>query len=76
VHRLVIQIGIHVFLYQVGHDVYIVVELTHAGVIPLGPGDLLHLVFKVVAEVDDAVDGAEAVLFHRCLDQFLCDRFG
>ncbi|MPM67824.1 hypothetical protein SDC9_114749 [bioreactor metagenome] len=50
-HRLIVEVGVHIFLNQVSHDIDVVVELTHAGIIPLRDRNLLHLVFEIVAKV-------------------------
>ena len=68
-HGFIIEIRIHVFLNEVRHDIDVVIQLAHARIISLGDRNLLHLVLEVVAKVQHAVDGAQAVLFRRRLNE-------
>ena len=61
-HRLAVEVVIHVLLNQCGEDIDVVFQLHLAAVVTAGLLNLVNFLLQVLAQVQHAGDGPEAVL--------------
>ena len=70
-HRLAVEVVIHVLLNQCGEDIDVVFQLHLAAVVTAGLLNLVNFLLQVLAQVQHAGDGPEAVLLAGGIEEVL-----